>query len=247
MSNNYYALFFIRGNTKVRLPVNPEKLPVEKDNANDDYNVLKLGPIMVPRIPELRVGTISSFFPGRQTPSTLLWDRFHEPEFYIQFFLSAMDEKAVITYLPVRTYENGDAYARSLTGFDALVTKFTYEERGGETGDFYYTLEITEYRDYAPVPFDIKPGATADSPAVATVKKTRSIPEGQLYAGAICTANGRYCYTSYGDGPYGTANGQRVVIDRIVDWSRPTPVHITTAEGSSLGWISKDALQVVTS
>ena len=29
-----------------------------------------------------------------------------------------------------------------------LVTSFHTEERGGETGDFYYELGLSEYRDY---------------------------------------------------------------------------------------------------
>lgn len=66
---NNFGLFFTRDGTVIRLPVNPEKLPVARDNANDDYNVLGIGPIMVPRIPALKEITISSFsrdvrFPG---------------------------------------------------------------------------------------------------------------------------------------------------------------------------------------
>ena len=64
MANNF-GLFFTRDGVVIRLPVNPAKLPVVRDNDNRDYNVLGIGPIMVPRIPKLRVVTISSFFPGR--------------------------------------------------------------------------------------------------------------------------------------------------------------------------------------
>ena len=62
MGNNF-GLFFTRDGTVIRLPVNPEKLPVARDNDNGDYNVLGIGPIMVPRTPKQRVVTISSFFP----------------------------------------------------------------------------------------------------------------------------------------------------------------------------------------
>ena len=65
MAVNNFGLFFTRDSTVVRLPVNPEKLPVVRDNDNGEYNVLGIGPIMVPRTPKLRVVTISSFFPGR--------------------------------------------------------------------------------------------------------------------------------------------------------------------------------------
>ena len=61
---NNFGLFFTRDGTVIRLPQNPEKLPVAKDNDNGEYNVLGVGPIMVPRTPALREITISSFFRG---------------------------------------------------------------------------------------------------------------------------------------------------------------------------------------
>lgn len=54
MSVNNFGLFFTRDGTVIRLPVNPEKLPVARDNDNSEYNVLGIGPIMIPRIPKLR-------------------------------------------------------------------------------------------------------------------------------------------------------------------------------------------------
>ena len=65
MSVNNFGLFFTRDGTVIRLPVNPEKLPVTRGTENGDYNVLGIGQIVVPRTPNLREVTISSFFPGR--------------------------------------------------------------------------------------------------------------------------------------------------------------------------------------
>lgn len=150
MSVNNFGLFFTRDGTVIRLPVNPEKLPMARDNDNSEYNVLGIGPIMIPRIPKLREVTISSFFPGREFSGSNQWGTFHPPEYYIQFFESAMNDKAPIIYTPVRYYENGEPFMTGDTGFEVLVTQFNTEERGGETGDFYYDLTLTEYRDYTP-------------------------------------------------------------------------------------------------
>lgn len=244
MANNF-GLFFTRDGQVIRLPVNPEQLPVEKDNANDDYNVLGIGPIIVPRTPKQRVVTISSFFPGRSFPGVLTSNGFQPPEFYINFFNSAMDEKAVILYTPVRYYEDGTPFMQSDTGFQVLVTSFTYTEKGGETGDFYYDLELTEYRDYSPQAMQIQTVATSTTPATVSTEKQRDIPQGQIVVGSVCIANGRYYATSYGTGSSGSANGIRTVVSRIVDGSRPCPIHITTESGGALGWIAKSALQVV--
>lgn len=241
---NNFGLFFTRDGTVIRLPVNPEKLPVERNNANNDYNVLGIGPIVVPRIPELRVVAISSFFPGRPFSGVLNAGEFQTPEFYIQFFESAMNDKAPILYTPVRYYENGEPFMSGDTGFEVLVTQFTTEERGGETGDFYYDLELTEYRDYTPQNLQVKQ-RSAGTPAIATTEPSRSIPQGQLVVGTTCIANGPYYYTSYGDEPHGNASGRTAVVSRMVDGSRAYPVHVTDESGGALGWMKKEALQVV--
>lgn len=238
-----YGIFFTRDGTVIRLPVNPEKLPVVRDNANDDYNVLGIGPIMVPRIPKLREVTISGYFPGREFPGVLTSGGFEPPEFYIQFFESAMRDGAPILYTPVRYYEDGTPFMTQDTGFQVLVTQFNTEERGGETGDFYYDLSLTEYRDYSPATVQVQ---TVSSQTTATISKPREMPKNQLAVGVTCIANGRYYASSYGDEPHGNANGRRCVISRIVsDSSRPYPIHITTESGGWLGWLTKDNLQVV--
>lgn len=155
MANNF-GLFFTRDGVVIRLPVNPAKLPVVRDNDNRDYNVLGIGPIMVPRIPKLRVVTISSFFPGRVFSGVLTSGGFKPPEFYIDFFESAMNDKVPILYTPVRYYEDGEPFMTGDSGFQVLVTQFNTEERGGETGDFYYDLTLTEYRDYSPQTVSVK-------------------------------------------------------------------------------------------
>lgn len=246
MANNF-GLFFTRDSTVIRLPVNPDKLPVAQETDNGEYNVLGIGPIMVPRTPKQKTVTISKFFPGRPFPGVLTANGFQPPEFYIQFFQKAMDDKAVITYTPVRYYEDGTPFMTEDTGLQVLVTSFSYEERGGETGDFYYDLELKEYRDYSPQELQVQQSASAGQPATATTQQSRDIPQGQLYVGCTCVANGPYYYSSYGDEPHGNGNGRRVLVSRIVDGSRAYPVHVTTESGGALGWMQKSALQVVTS
>lgn len=244
MANNF-GLFFTRDDTVIRLPVNPENLPVAKTNDNSEYNVLSLGPIMVPRIPKLRQVTISSYFPGREFPGVLTSGGFQPPEFYLNFFQSAMDDKVPILYTPVRYYENGESFLTGDTGFHVLVTEFSTEEKGGETGDFYYDLELTEYRDYSPTIVDISP---SDMPGAytGTAEPAREVPQNQLVVGSVCTATGKYYASSYGDLPYGNGNGRRCVVSRIIsDPTRPYPIHITTESGGWLGWLTASQLQVV--
>lgn len=171
---------------------------------------------------------------------------FREPEFYINFFQSAMDDRVPILYTPVRYYEDGTPFMTGDTGALVLVSSFSTEERGGETGDFYYELTLTEYRDYSPQTVVIQP-RSAGTVQTATPEITRDIPGDQLYVGCVCIANGSWYYTSYGEEPHGNVNGRRVVVGRIIetDSTRKKPVLVKTEQGGLLGWMSKDALQVV--
>lgn len=245
MEKNNFGLFFRRDSTLLRLPVNPEKLPVARENDNSEYNVLGIGPIMVPRIPKQKTVTISSFFPGRAFSGVLTSGSFQPPEYYIQFFESAMNDRVPILYTPVRYYENGEAFMTGETGFFVLVTSFQTEERGGETGDFYYDLELTEWRDYSPQEIQIQKQATAAAPAVAATEPARAIPAGEIVVGATCILNGSYYYTSYQDEPHGNGNGQTVVVSRIVDRNRPCPIHVNSESGGALGWAAQSSLQVM--
>lgn len=241
---NYYGLFFSDGSQVIRLPVNPENLPLSRDSDNAAYNVLGLGEIMAPRLPKLRTVTISSFFPGRPFSGVLTSGGFQEPAFYLDFFQKAMTEKTTLLYTPVRYYEDGAPFMTGDAGFPVLVTKFQTTEKGGETGDFYFTLELTEYRDFSPQKMVINPPAAPAQPATVTAEPTRDAPKGQLYAGAVCIANGDYYNTSYAEPPKGHASGRRVVVSRIVDKSRKKPVHVTTEAGGPLGWMAESELQV---
>ena len=132
-------------------------------------------------------------------------------------------------------------------GFEVLVTKFDTEERGGETGDFYYDLELTEYKDYSPQAMQTAQQATGSTiqPAQVTTEPSRGIPQGQLVVGSTCTLNGSYYYSSYGDAPSAPGNGAQVTVSRIVDLARPYPYHVVSTSGGALGWVSGASLQVV--
>lgn len=249
--NNYYKIMFRRQNeteaAAFALPVNPETLNIKTDTDNDDYNVLGIGQIMIPRTPNLKTTTISSYFPGRNDTPGINMEDFKKPRFYIDFFEKAMRDKEVLYFVPVRNYETKEPYFDSDYGFDCLVTGFSYEERGGETGDFYYELDLTEYRDYSPATVTVREEKTDNTvTTVASVENTRAVPQGQLYVGAKCVINGNYYYTSDGSEPHGTGSGRNCIVSRILNGENKSyPIHITNENGGALGWCRESDLTVV--
>lgn len=271
---NFYGLYFTRDGVVMRLPVNPETLPVSRENANSEYNVLGLGPVTIPRIPKAREVKISGYFPGLPQANVLSLLNFKTPAQYIEFFQSAMNDRAPILFTPARFYETGIPFAISDVGFYVLVTKFDTEERGGETGDFYFDLECVERRDPAPAKVQIAgtsgaastasaaaaaasraraagvetTSAAAQTAAALTVstEPVRSIPRGQIVVGSTATLNGGYYYSPELQQPYTPAAGLSVIVRRIEDGSLPAPVYVSdAASGEALGWVAKSMLSGV--
>lgn len=243
---NKYGLYIAHEGTVVRLPVNPESYSITKDNENGTYNVLGVGPIMIPRTPKLLVASWSGLLPGRADLGAVLTaGAFQPPKFYIDFLQAAMDEKWIVRFVANRYLEDGSPIFD--TNMEALVTRFKTEERGGETGDFYYDIALSEYRDYSPKAVTLQVPAETGQPVIATSETTRSIPQGQLTVGQSVTANGNCYYDSYGSEPHAVLSGFRGKISRIVttDPQRAYPYHIAAEDGSAKGWVASGQVQAV--
>lgn len=243
---NRYSLYLARGETRLRLPVNPESYAITRDSENSEYNVLGVGPIVIPRKPKLTKVSWSGLLPGRaELWAVVTAGAFQPPKVYIDFLQSAMEDKAVLRFVANRVLEDGTPLFD--TNMEVVVSQFKTEERGGETGDFYYELSLTEYRDYTPKTVKLQPPAAAGEPVSATAETSRSIPAGQLTVGQTVVVNGSCYYSSQGAEPHGVLSGFRGVISRIIttDPQRPYPYHITAESGGAKGWVKADQIQAV--
>lgn len=241
---NNYGIFFSYGGRVIRLPINPQELPLVYEGNNETLNVLGIGDITIPRTPKQKEITFTSYFPATADSTVLTRGGFEPPEFYIDFFERALTEKRILTYTPSKKFENGEAFDVSDAGFQCTVEAFNLTEKGGETGDFYYELTIKEWRDYSPQ--RVKTRTTSTGEVAATFAPARSVPAGQLTVGQRVAVNGNYYLSSYGDEPHGTASNLTAVITRLVTQdSRQYPVHIANESGGALGWVAKTAVRVL--
>lgn len=88
-----------------------------------------------------------------------------------------MKKRVPIVYTPVRVYENGLPFLGPSLGFPCLVTRFKTEERGGETGDFYFDLSLSEYRDFSPQRAVVQgEGQTGTFTPATTPERTAAVP-----------------------------------------------------------------------
>lgn len=235
-----YGVYFRKDGITIRLPVNPEELPIEYPTENNRYNVLDLGEIVVPRTPKLRQVSFEGVLPGDpDDPLIQTVGGFKPPEFYINFFKECQDKKEPLRFIANRYHENGGAIFD--TNIQVIIEDFDAKEKGGETGDFYYTISLSEYRDFAPQKVNIVLPKVSASPAKAVATPQREVPNNVINVGDEVIANGKYWYSSWGAKPFGTANNKRIKVTRIIQ--NPTKGQDYPVLIGVWGWVKMDQLR----
>lgn len=233
-----YSLFFSYGGSTVRLPVNPEEYTIGSTSDNSRYHVLDIGEVVVPSGAGPRSISWESFFPGDPSePYVLTAGSFKAPSYYISLLQGYQNKKKKVRFIANRCLEDGTSLQD--TNIKVIVESFEVTEKGGETGDFYYKITLTEYRSFSPQVVEIIDKGGDEAGAASTPQ--REEPDGEISVGTSVVASGKYYYSSYGDSPTGTANSLKTTVTRIVGSpasGQGYPYHI-----GQYGWLKKSQLR----
>lgn len=135
-----YGMTLIAGGREIDIPVLPEKLKVTSPGNNDTATVLVLGVVLILRKKGLRTVAWDSFFPVNDAP--FVTGRITDPVEIVKAIQKARDSLDPVRFLITGT----DLDINVRMG----VETFDYEERAGELGDFYYSIKLSEWKDYSP-------------------------------------------------------------------------------------------------
>lgn len=171
-----YQMTLSFGSSVIRIPVLPEKLAVKSPGKNEAATVLELGEINRIRQRGLREVSWESHFPAHNAPYVTGWEGL-SPADYVRGIEDWRD-----------TRESGRF---SITGTDlninmaVAVEDFSYEERGGEVGDIYYSITLKEWKDYSAVTVSlpapkraVKSKPKRSGKPVAAFSKTHTVVKG---------------------------------------------------------------------
>ena len=227
---NTCSIYLIFGR-KLKIPVNPEEIEINIPSDHKEYDVLGIGMVVVPRKPGLKVVSWESFFPSERS-EPYVNSGAKNPKIYADTIEKAMKEKRVGRLIISRS----ELYD---TNMRCVISNFTTNDKGGEPGDIYYSIEIKEYRDYTPKTIVITSKEGSGDAVQTETEEQRSVETPVLRVGASVIANGKYWYDSYGSKPFGTANNLNTTVTRIAE-GNPYPVHV-----GHYGWLTADQLQIV--
>lgn len=161
-----YAVFFDKDGATYRLPVNPEQIETTSVQANQKYEILKLGQIAIPTHMELKEYSFECELPYRPLHYVETSGDFKDADFYLRLFEQWRKEKTPIRFIA----SNG-------IGDDintlVLIEELTVVERAGEEGDKHISFQLVEYKPYSKKSVVIIPTPIA---TVASVKEVIPTP-----------------------------------------------------------------------
>jgi len=154
-----YAIWFDYGNKTYRLPVNPGEIKETTTQANEKYEILGLGQIVIPTYMELREFSFETEFPRLE--ATYVGDgvEFYDADDFLDLFKKVRTKKKPIRFtavyitasLSASELKNLDKYASdkgNSTSSMVLIEELSITEKAGEEGDKYVEFKLIEYRDF---------------------------------------------------------------------------------------------------
>jgi nucleoid-associated protein YgaU len=130
--------WIMRGDDRVRFPVNPETISVSSPFGYEDIEIASFGETTVIGERKQREFQFSSFFPRDYSPIYCEYADIPPPQDIVNTV-----EKLRSNRKPVRFIITGTDVSYRCT-----IREFSYEpERAGSPGDIYFTITLKEHRD----------------------------------------------------------------------------------------------------
>ncbi|MFT4413185.1 LysM peptidoglycan-binding domain-containing protein [Fredinandcohnia humi] len=179
MSNLQFWLSYNNGAERLRLPVNPPSISVTASHGYEDIDVTKLGEYTVIGDEKLKEFSFSSFFPRDYNAGYCEYADIPKPWEAVKTI-----ERWLKTRRPIRLTITGTPINYAVT-----IRDFSYEEKGGNPGDIYFTVSLKEYKFIHFRKIEVKKQATTKTKAVAK-KASNSRPNTKVQPKSHSVARG---------------------------------------------------------
>lgn len=142
----FYRIYLKDDWQVINLPVNPEMIKTINEVNNKEFNILGQGELIKVKKPKSKIYKWDGVFLKDFTEPLNNVGLVLPPQLYIMWIKDKMK-----TGKPVQLMLNSVDFIRGIIQPQSnrcIIKKFDYEERGGEPGDFYYSIELIEYKTY---------------------------------------------------------------------------------------------------
>lgn len=135
----FYIGLLDNSEEEILLPVNPEEISVTQSGNTESYSIYQFGEVVKGGSRKLLKLSLSSFFPIEQGPYVMTQQLQH-PSDYVNKLYSWKQKNKILTLKVTGGYYPIDRLW--------MIEDFQINEKAGEVGDIFYTVSLTEYREF---------------------------------------------------------------------------------------------------
>lgn len=168
MPSAYQLWLTCNGETeRLRFPVLPETIHIQKGGANQSVSIQGLGEVVIKQDPAATVVSFSSFFPAKPFPGVQV-NSLMPPEALREQIAAWKDGDKPVHFLITGTSIN----------LFCVIEDFTTSEQGGDIGTIHYSLTLKEYKEVTArqVKVDV-PAKVAYIPEIVPTRTDNRAPE----------------------------------------------------------------------
>ncbi len=225
------------------LPVAPEKLQININNANKTLTLINEGEINILKTPELSDVEFECRIPQVKYPFAAYISGFKDASYFLNYFEHLKTSKAPFQFIVSRTLPNGKILFS--TNMKVSMEDYKITEQVKEGFDLMVKIKLKQYRDYGTKTVKIKQYGSAPKANVENSRAESTVqPSKPVGIGSDVIVNGRLHGSSYGDAPGQTLTNYRGKIN-FINLKGSHPYHVASPEGNWLGWVTKESVKAV--
>lgn len=227
---------------KILLPIAPSKIKIGFSSQNKTLNLINDGEINILKDPGLLDIEFDAMLPNTKYPFSIYKDGFESADKFIDKINKLKTDKKPFQFIVTRTRPDGTPLFN--TNIKVSLEEYEINEDAEEGFDVILSIKLKQYKPFGTKKIKIEKSKDEDNKQEAKVEEKREADESKIMIGSDVIVNGRLHRDSYGKGPGQTRTNYKGKIN-LINEKGSHPYHVTTPEGSHLGWVTKDSVKGV--
>ena len=227
---------------KILLPIAPSKIKIGFSSQNKTLNLINDGEINILKDPGLLDIEFDAMLPNTKYPFAVYKDGFKKADKFIDEINKLKMDKKPFQFIVTRTRPDGTPLFN--TNIKVSLESYEMQEDVEEGFDVILSIKLKQYKPFGTKKIKIEKSKDEDNKQEAKVEEKREADESKIMIGSDVIVNGRLHRDSYGKGAGQTRTNYKGKIN-LINEKGSHPYHVTTPEGSHLGWVTKDSVKGV--
>ena len=227
---------------KILLPIAPSKIKIGFSSQNKTLNLINDGEINILKDPGLLDIEFDAMLPNTKYPFSIYKDGFESADKFIDKINKLKTDKKPFQFIVTRTRPDGTPLFN--TNIKVSLEEYEINEDAEEGFDVILSIKLKQYKPFGTKKIKIEKSKDEDNKQEAKVEEKREADESKIMIGSDVIVNGRLHRDSYGKGAGQTRTNYKGKIN-LINEKGSHPYHVTTPEGSHLGWVTKDSVKGV--